>query len=171
MAYVRAKKIKRQSKKATPFYRENPEEYTYYQLVHGYRDESGRVRQEVLAHLGRNPTPEAAIEEWEEMAGWRKERAASLRRAAELIRSGLLTPTRPSWSRWSWLAPKVGTEFDEEIAANPWRYGASPKGWFRHSHSGRREDGAETAEAAATELEAKAKEFEERIARLRPCCD
>src|SRR5947209_8420089 len=33
----------------------------YYQVVHGYRDESGRVRQRTVASLGRCPTVEDAI--------------------------------------------------------------------------------------------------------------
>jgi hypothetical protein len=61
MAYVRKKRVKRQSGKATSFYRDAPEYYTYYQLVEGYR-ENGKVRQRVLAHLGRYPTVEGAIE-------------------------------------------------------------------------------------------------------------
>jgi hypothetical protein len=35
----------------------------YFQLVENYRDEDGRHRQRVLAHLGQNPTVEAAIED------------------------------------------------------------------------------------------------------------
>ncbi len=35
----------------------------YFQLVRSYR-EGGRVKQEVLVHLGEHPTPEAALEAW-----------------------------------------------------------------------------------------------------------
>lgn len=42
MAYVRSKKIRRGER-----------EYTYYQLVEGYRTEDGKPRQRVLKHLGR----------------------------------------------------------------------------------------------------------------------
>ncbi len=35
----------------------------YFQLVRSYR-ESGRVRQEVLVHLGEHPTPESALAAW-----------------------------------------------------------------------------------------------------------
>jgi uncharacterized protein YcbK (DUF882 family) len=52
MAYVRAKKIRRGER-----------EYTYYQLVAGYRDpKTGKVRQRVLKHLGRFEDIEAARE-------------------------------------------------------------------------------------------------------------
>src|SRR5215212_1471958 len=81
--YVRSKKEKRGSKKATSFYRDNPEEYTYYQLVEGYRDEDGKVRQRVLAHLGRHDSVEAALEDWRHMADVNRRRAADHRYAAE----------------------------------------------------------------------------------------
>jgi hypothetical protein len=35
----------------------------YFQLVRSYREE-GRVRQEVLVHLGEHETPEAALAAW-----------------------------------------------------------------------------------------------------------
>ena len=35
----------------------------YFQLVRSYR-EGGKVRQEVLVHLGRHETPEAALAAW-----------------------------------------------------------------------------------------------------------
>lgn len=52
MAYVRSKKIRRGER-----------EYTYYQLVEGYRDpKTGKVRQRVLKHLGPFESIEAARE-------------------------------------------------------------------------------------------------------------
>jgi hypothetical protein len=35
----------------------------YFQLVRSYR-QSGKVRQEVLVHLGEHPTPESALATW-----------------------------------------------------------------------------------------------------------
>ena len=35
----------------------------YFQLVRSYRDR-GKVKQEVLVHLGDHPTPEAALDAW-----------------------------------------------------------------------------------------------------------
>jgi hypothetical protein len=35
----------------------------YFQLVRSYR-EGGKVKQEVLVHLGEHPAPEAALEAW-----------------------------------------------------------------------------------------------------------
>jgi len=35
----------------------------YYQLVRSYR-EGGKVRQQVLVHLGEHPTPEGALDAW-----------------------------------------------------------------------------------------------------------
>jgi hypothetical protein len=35
----------------------------YFQLVRSYREE-GKVKQEVLVHLGIHPTPEDALQEW-----------------------------------------------------------------------------------------------------------
>ena len=35
----------------------------YFQLVRSYR-EGGKVRQDVLVHLGEHPAPEAALEAW-----------------------------------------------------------------------------------------------------------
>ncbi len=35
----------------------------YFQLVRSYREE-GKVRQEVLVHLGRHETPEDALDAW-----------------------------------------------------------------------------------------------------------
>jgi hypothetical protein len=35
----------------------------YFQLVRSYR-EGGKVKQEVLVHLGEHPTPEAALTVW-----------------------------------------------------------------------------------------------------------
>jgi hypothetical protein len=35
----------------------------YFQLVRSYR-QRGKVKQEVLVHLGEHPTPEAALDAW-----------------------------------------------------------------------------------------------------------
>jgi hypothetical protein len=40
--------------------RKGGREYRYYQLVEGYRDEDGKVRQRVLKHLGRFDSIEEA---------------------------------------------------------------------------------------------------------------
>jgi hypothetical protein len=154
VAYVRSKKIIK-----------NGKEYTYYQVVRGYR-ENGKVKQEVVAHLGTNATPEEAIAEWESRAAWRRESARDHLRGAQLIREGKVPRRRPSWSRWSWLLPREGTEFDPEMAQNGHRFMFAPKGWFFHTCLNH-EDGAETAEREAAELNAKAEEYEGRAARLR----
>ena len=48
MTYVRKKKVKR---------------YEYYQLVENHRVD-GKPRQRVIVHLGKEPTVDAALEEW-----------------------------------------------------------------------------------------------------------
>src|SRR5215212_5133306 len=101
--YVRSKKEKRGSKKATSFYRDNPQEYTYYQLVEGYRDEDGKVRQRVLAHLGRYADPEEAIAYLERRAQGRRQRAADLLYAAEKMRGKRFHRAR--YGRGKWLVP------------------------------------------------------------------
>jgi hypothetical protein len=54
----------------------------YFQLVENYR-EGGKVRQRVLAHLGRYPTVEAAIEESERGLEWQRSRAERDRARAQ----------------------------------------------------------------------------------------
>jgi hypothetical protein len=36
----------------------------YFQLVRSYRDENGMVKKEVLLHLGKHESPEAAFSAW-----------------------------------------------------------------------------------------------------------
>ena len=67
MAFIRAKVVKGKA---------------YYQLIETYR-EDGRVRQRVLAHLGRDSTFEAAIETYERRLGWAREYEGRLRKEAE----------------------------------------------------------------------------------------
>jgi hypothetical protein len=56
----------------------------YFQLVENYRD-GGKVRQRVLAHLGRYPTVEAAIEESERGLEWQRSRAERDRAKARSV--------------------------------------------------------------------------------------
>lgn len=76
MAFVRKKRVDGQE---------------YYQLVENYQ-ENGKVRQRVLAHLGRDPSVEAAIEELERyienFRGW----AARSRAKAQEVRE--------PWEAW-----------------------------------------------------------------------
>jgi hypothetical protein len=167
--YVRSKKIKRDSKKDTGFYKPDAEAYTYYQLVEGYRNEGGKVKQRVLAHLGRNDSVEAALENWQRRAEYHGGRAADLHYAAEKIRERPREPLlgerryetfhRTRYGRGKWLLPKAGTEVPERP---PFARGVAPKGWTYVV--------AETPEAVelqAAEHDAKAEEYERRIARLR----
>ena len=60
MAFVRKKPSKGQR-------------YSYYQWVRNHREDGGRHKQKVLAHLGHHPTPEAAIAHylgWLAFYGW-----------------------------------------------------------------------------------------------------
>lgn len=59
MPYVRKKKIPGKSGKV----------YTYYQLVEGQRGVDGKVRQRVIAHLGRHDSIEAARQSAAEWTG------------------------------------------------------------------------------------------------------
>jgi hypothetical protein len=172
MAYVRAKKIKRTSRKRRSGADSHPadqETYTYYQLVEGYR-EDGKVRQRVLAHLGRFSTPEEALEYWRRLRDAYAQRAAEHRRVADLIRSGSLQGHRSAWSRRAYLAPKMETEFDPETAPKPWQYRSfAPSGWFWHTvqiQGKGREDAAESAEREAQEHEETARKYAERVERL-----
>jgi hypothetical protein len=171
MAYVRKTKVRRHSRKqgsGRDSYPADTEYYTYYQLVEGYRDDNGKVRQRMLAHLGRNETPEAALQNWSKWAAYYKTRAAEYRRAEELLRSGQLEGVRTSWSTDCYLAPRVGTEFDPNTA--PRSRGFAPRGWFyvKEQTVGKgRESGEEFAAREAAEYEAKAAEYAERVERLR----
>jgi hypothetical protein len=147
MAYVRSKKIRREGR-----------EYTYYQLVRGYR-ENGSVKQEVVAHLGRNETPEAALTEWEGRGQWYRDHAADYLHAAEYIRQGRYSPRYVYGQRRKGLVPRAGTPLDSEA---PPPGGFALSGWFYFSGAS-----AEDAEAEAAEYIAKAEVVEERAARLR----
>jgi len=168
--YVRKKTVKRGSQKATPYYNDNPESYTYYQLVHGYRDENGKVKQEVLAHLGRYPTVEEAVEGLQSSFDHCTQMAAAHRRAAELIRSGALQGRRLTWGTRGWLVPKPGTKFDPDTDEAPTPGGFAPSGWFyvKAQTTGRgRESGVEAAEREAAEYERKASAYGQRLKRLK----
>jgi hypothetical protein len=133
--YVRKKTIKRTSRKSPSFrddYPADQETYTYYQLVRGYRNEEGKVRQEVLAHLGRHETPEAAIEDLEHRARICRERAADYQHAAEYVRRDLAGPV-PLYSTKQ-LVPRAGTPFETE---RPSHGGFAPSGWFYSSGNDR----------------------------------
>jgi hypothetical protein len=149
MAYVRKKKIRGNNGKT----------YTYHQLVRGYR-EDGKVKQEVVAHLGRHETPEAALDCWQKRAELWRQHARDHMRGAQLIRDGALRPYRwnPISQVWMWLLPKEGTEVPDEP---PRGEGFAPRGWFYHRGS------AEDAEREAQEYLARAEKYEERAARLR----
>jgi hypothetical protein len=170
MAYVRAKRTKRTSRKrqsGAGSYPAEQEHYTYYQLVRGYRDENGKVKQEVLASLGRHPTVEDALTEWQRRAEMYEASAADYRRAAGLLRSGALQGLRTSWSTVCYLAPRVGTDFDPDDAPTP--RGFAPRGWFyvKAQTVGKgRESAVEYAEREAAEYAAKASDYRERLERL-----
>src|SRR5829696_402501 len=59
MAYVRRKKVKR---------------YEYYQLVENHRVD-GKPRQRVIMHLGKEPTGDAALENWPKEIKYLRRRA------------------------------------------------------------------------------------------------
>jgi len=59
MAYVRRKKVKR---------------YEYYQLVENHRVD-GKPRQRVIMHLGKEPTVDAALENWPKEIRYLRRRA------------------------------------------------------------------------------------------------
>ncbi len=127
MAYVRKKRVAGRE---------------YYQLVEGYRD-NGKVRQRVLAHLGRHETPEAALSYWQGCAEeWRQE-ARDLLGGARLIRERAVRPVRKGRTIWYRL-PSEGA-----------------RGWFNHPGD------AGDAERGAQELFARAGRLDERAARLR----
>jgi hypothetical protein len=135
--YVRRKSVPRGDK-----------QHTYYQIVEGYR-EGGKVRQRVLAHLGTNPTPEAAIEAWErEAAQWRYYGERS-QRIAESIRSGeAKRDNRRYFGRRAWLIPC--SVFAGENG-HPYSFVGTAEDADRH---------------AARDL-ARAEEYEERVRKVR----
>ncbi|HKH38824.1 MAG TPA: hypothetical protein VKA82_16850 [Rubrobacter sp.] len=59
MTYVRKKKVKR---------------YEYYQLVESHRVD-GKPRQRVIMHLGKEPTVDAALENWPKVIKYLRRRA------------------------------------------------------------------------------------------------
>jgi hypothetical protein len=153
MAYVRAKKIKRRSKRRTWRYRDAPEEYVYYQLVEGYRDESGKVKQRVLAHLGRDADPHRAIERWERCAENRRNHAADLRYAAMQMRERAHGDWRRGFNRGSrrgkWYVPRAGTDVPDIPPQPP---GFAAPGWF-YFEGETPEDAEQQAQEALAEAE------------------
>ena len=96
MPYVKTKRVPGKDGKV----------YTYHQLVEGYR-EGGKVKQKVIAHLGRYPTPEEAASVWEKQAKYRREREKNLVYAAPLMRAGKVH--RLYYGRGKWFLPKHDT--------------------------------------------------------------
>jgi len=161
--YVRSKKVKRTSRKrqsGAHSYPADTEYYTYYQLVRGYRNEEGKPRQEVVAHLGRNPTPEEALEQWDKQAAWARRHAADHQHAAEYIRSGRAGRVPRSGGGYGKrLVPRSETPLDSDPPA---RGGFAPRGWF---YSGAHIPYHE--EALAQEYTKRAEGYEKRAAHLR----
>jgi hypothetical protein len=146
MAYVRRKKIRGKNGKT----------YTYHQLVRGYR-EDGKVKQEIVAHLGRYETPEAALACWQKRAELYRQHARDHMRGAQLIRDRAVRGRYRGRSFW-WCLPKEGTPLpDEPVVFTD----SAPRGWFYHRGS------AGDAEREAQEYLARAEGYEERAARLR----
>jgi hypothetical protein len=111
VAYVRKKKVGK---------------YEYYQLVEGYR-ENGKVRQRVLAHLGRDSTVEGAAARWERQAAYCRSRAKDLEWSAPLLRVDY--PDRKVFrvgAGGKWFLPKAGTQPDPSYQPG----GFAPPGWF-----------------------------------------
>jgi hypothetical protein len=151
MAYVRTKRVPGPAGKT----------YTYYQLVEGYRDK-GKVRQRVLCHLGRHPTPEEALTHWDRRANYERQHGRDELRAAQVIRDDAIRPLRYNHQtrKWLWLLPREGTELPED--GRPPATGAfAPRGWRYHR------GGAEEAEREAAEHFGQAERWEKRAAGLR----
>jgi hypothetical protein len=147
MTYVRSKQVPG-----------NDKTYTYYQVVRGFRVD-GKVKQEVVAHLGRHETPEAALTYWDEAAGRWRQRAGDHLHAAEYIRQGRARSPHYGAMRRKRLVPrKKVTPLESEA---PPSGGFAPTGWFYSSGT------AEEVEAEAAEYIVKAEALEERAARLR----
>ena len=140
MAYVRKKRVG---------------EHTYYQLVEGYR-KNGKVYQRVLCHLGRQETPEAALNLWQKRAEQARQMVRDYRHAAEYVRLG-----RARWLpyyyfgglRWRRLVPRAATPLDSTPIDGD--------GWHQLNGS------AEDIERRAREYVAKAERWDERAERLR----
>jgi hypothetical protein len=147
MAYVRRKKIRGKNDKT----------YTYHQLVRGYR-EDGKVKQEIVAHLGQHETPEAALACWQERAELWRQHARDHMRGAQLIRDRKVGGIYNRGGYRYWCLPREGTPLPDEPVVFS---GFAPSGWFYHRGS------AEDAERQAQEYLARAKGYEERAARLR----
>jgi hypothetical protein len=163
MAYVRKKTLKRTSRKrrsGAQSYPADLEQYTYYQLVKGVR-ENGTVRQVVLSHLGRNETPEAALEDWQRQAAYWRESAADHRLAAEWIRDGR---AEPSPRKYPTRTPHYRIPRSELSDDSPERAESNISRNFPYFYV---HGSAEDVEAEAEKFIAKAEEYEERIARLR----
>lgn len=163
MAYVRSKRIRRESTSTWGRYKDE-EYYTYYQLVEGYRDEAGKVKQRVLAHLGTTPNPDEAAAFLDRRAARDRERAADYRYAAEKLRErwsdrSARAFNRTNYGRGKWLLPKAGTPVPEKP---PYATLVSPRGWQYFV-----EETPEEIERAAEELDAQAAEYEARAARIR----
>jgi hypothetical protein len=143
VAYVRKTKVKG---------------HTYYQLVRGYR-EDGKVKIEVLAHLGKNETPEKAIEDWEARAVfWRQESFDHLHAAKYIEKHRLSIFVDSRGTRRKRLVPREGVPLDEEPV-----YGGmfAPHGWFYSSGTPAEE------RAESQEYHRQAEEYEARIMKLR----
>jgi hypothetical protein len=170
MAYIRKKRVRRnQGNRWSYRYPDNPQFYTYYQLVEGYRDENGKVRQKVLAHLGRHSDPARAVAFNEQLAQSYKGSAADLRYAAQKMRERSIDALpREQWrrqkfnrvaGRGKWLVPKAGTPVPDEP---PYPTSFAPKGWFYFPG-----ETPEDAEREAAEAEARAEKYAERANRIR----
>jgi hypothetical protein len=164
MAYVRKTTQKRTSRKrrSGKSYPADLERYTYYQLVKGVR-EGGTVRQVVLAHLGRNETPEAALEDWQQQAAYWRGSAADNRLAAQWIRDGRAERSPRKDIREGhtlvYRIPKDALPDDSPERAESNIFRNAP---YFHAYGT-----AEDVEAEAEKFIAKAEEYEERIVRLR----
>jgi len=169
VAYIRAKKIKRSARRPKYHsYWADAEEYTYYQLVEGYRDESGKVKQRVVAHLGREAEPDKAVAHWERRAQWHRDRAADLRHAARHMRDRSMENTRSdrhrrfkrtNHGRGKWFVPKAGTPVPD---VPPTPTYLAPPGWFYFAGNT-----PEDAEREAQESLEQAEVFQQRAERIR----
>jgi hypothetical protein len=120
----------------------------------------------VVAHLGRNPTVEEALEDWAESQRRFAQHARNLRRGAEFIRAGV-KPARYDGNRYKpvYYLPRENQDPNEEPPKQT--FGQFLQGW--HSDKGffwHRGSLAELEAEAAAE-EKKAAEYRERIVRLK----
>ena len=144
MTYIRKKTIRKANGAG--------ERYTYYQVVRGYR-EDGKVKQEVVAHLGKHDSVEKAIEELEHWAAAYQKHADNYFHAAEYIRQQ--GPVARFYGRPRRLVPRKDTPLDTPPPQDGGLF--APQGWFYAPYTE-----GETAEQGwqyqekAWELEAKA---------------